>query len=1635
MPTRFGTVLGLALALFVAGVYAARNDHLAWGLWRRGRSLQAETCPSATNATTPLPACCVDRSCANAAAACGPPCYQQDDCPFGTCCTSESGEYGSCSPSPVIGGVQVCSDCGSFLDRGVVCYPDLPVCCRGGACALSAAACPCTANAECPELHCCTGHYTTGPGTCTPFVMLSNGTQVRQHQRDRCAASADQCGCLLDGQCPYGSCCANKYGYPANCTRVNTHQCASGCGAFPERGLRCPGSPSTCCADGHCASTPSECNTDQCPMPLCCGKDEYSDTGQCTRTLVAVNQTQACGSCQGVAAQGMACPPALPYCCAGDAAWGPGGRCAAAMDKCRCASADDCPDNACCARGLQDEYGTCSTSPILANGTQVCLDFPTPNDCRTYAFKGLRCPAGAGYCCPSGKCAASLEACACHRDTDCPNRACCTATYAETPHVTPPGFCRANVTWANGTQACLNCTRFAERGLSCPRNAPFCCPSGECVAAAANCTCSYIDHIDCPRGHCCTEVKASRTFLTGLYGLLTCSPTVLQANGSMACPNCFQLAGVDPNRGTCSRGLRPDSTWGCNPQPGVCGLACALNGFFCCPNGQCAATVEGCACTSNAQCPYGTCCTTLDYKNPGTCTRSVMWRNGTQACRNCAELRGRGLSCPSNLPSCCPESGSLKCVYGCPCHSTDECPYGSCCAGAEYPDYIGTCARNGVWANGTQACNCYFEAEHGVRCPNSKPVCCPLGSCAATVEACACYSNSDCPKGLCCPRNPGSVTQYPTAAIAKPGTCRYAVMDANGWQRRGLPLWFLLHGIWGPAAALHAQRLDRQPHRTGTPSKPGTCTPSVMLANGTQRPGLPRAGLLHGHRWQDGPVQLGRHVRQRHAGNATSPGSCVTSLLMVGCPDCRGASASAYRLTSRPMCCPGTGKWASTLDRCACAEASDCPFGSCCAVLNASSTAPLPGVCSASPLAPNCTFRCGDCTALAAQGLACPPALPVCCRGSRQCVASLAKCGCKGPGDCPAGSCCSGDLRSPGTCQRSPLQAGRQACPCRSDTHCPASRPHCCALTGLCAASEAACACGAHEQCGDAVGGIGGATRCCLRNATAPAGLPPFAVENYGQCVTCDKCTAVGDTFLGLGQNRCPPLTRAVVLPRGLSLDPAVWTDRCLPGQALRLGGGEEFLKCVALRLSLLQIKWVVVKSTLLAPSRYSVLYKAVLNASRADANSTATPREPWLSGLRGLVLRDASAPGGPQAGAFVDLVPILAFQLSVETNVSRPPLSAAVLKGFKFLTMSAVGIPDLYPIAVTVSGSLEAANSTTAVVYLEMRCLAMNPTPFPPLSPDGFFAVAGISRAPIVTGLMGLMDQCAKGVRPRAQGVLWRAGGADMAYPQGTTALLNELKTASPIRTDSKTSQERSEPGAEGPASPSPEWRDRYRVAPHLPSLYYIPEYVGAEEEAALLREVRASRAKWVQLSGRRLQNHGGVVHPKGLIPAPLPSWLQPLLRRLAAEGAATEGGGAATAAGAGSTAGICTGLYGGLPPNHVLVNSYLPGEGIMPHEDGPSYLPVVAIVSLGAPAVLRFRRKARRGPRSLVVFAGAAFTDCLHGIDEVHDEVLDDSVANLAACGIDQPGGTLPRGSERISLTVRRVARVMPSILRPRS
>eukprot|EP00164_Ancoracysta_twista_P004248 GFYU01005724.1.p1 GENE.GFYU01005724.1~~GFYU01005724.1.p1 ORF type:complete len:254 (+),score=39.72 GFYU01005724.1:73-834(+) len=244
-----------------------------------------------------------------------------------------------------------------------------------------------------------------------------------------------------------------------------------------------------------------------------------------------------------------------------------------------------------------------------------------------------------------------------------------------------------------------------------------------------------------------------------------------------------------------------------------------------------------------------------------------------------------------------------------------------------------------------------------------------------------------------------------------------------------------------------------------------------------------------------------------------------------------------------------------------------------------------------------------------------------------------------------------------------------------------------------------------------------------------------------------------------------------------------------------------------------------------------------------------------------------------------------------------------------------------------------------------------------------------------------------------------------------------------------------------------------QYQVKGAVDGVYYIPEYITQDEEQSLLQHIYDQPPKrWTVLNNRRLQNWGGTVHPKGMLPQPLPRWLTLISSdKLAQRDKVFE-----------------------KDPNHVLINEYKPGEGIMPHEDGPLYHPMVANISLQSPIVLQFFkhreqcgeleaeaaaiavdtvRTADSGdvagddntrrvlytdgfeplmsmllePRSLVLFTKEAYEQCLHGIPNSFEDVIDESVVNA---GPELVGQTLKRGV-RVSLTIRIVTKLMKKSL----
>ncbi|KAF8466962.1 hypothetical protein BDZ91DRAFT_153805 [Kalaharituber pfeilii] len=209
--------------------------------------------------------------------------------------------------------------------------------------------------------------------------------------------------------------------------------------------------------------------------------------------------------------------------------------------------------------------------------------------------------------------------------------------------------------------------------------------------------------------------------------------------------------------------------------------------------------------------------------------------------------------------------------------------------------------------------------------------------------------------------------------------------------------------------------------------------------------------------------------------------------------------------------------------------------------------------------------------------------------------------------------------------------------------------------------------------------------------------------------------------------------------------------------------------------------------------------------------------------------------------------------------------------------------------------------------------------------------------------------------------------------------------------------------------------------------SAYYIPNFITAEEERILLDKIaNAPKPHWTQLSHRRLITYPSALTPNNiLLNNPLPLWLTaPYIPRMQS-----------------------LNLWGKAPhgqPNHVLINEYKPGEGIMPHEDGPAYHPMVATISLGGSIVLDiFEKDGMRNPeekrvpvfrilqepRSLLVTTGELYTSHLHGIAavEVDENLGPQTIANWEQLGSREAfKDSRNARTLRTSLTYRDVLRV---------
>jgi alkylated DNA repair dioxygenase AlkB len=191
--------------------------------------------------------------------------------------------------------------------------------------------------------------------------------------------------------------------------------------------------------------------------------------------------------------------------------------------------------------------------------------------------------------------------------------------------------------------------------------------------------------------------------------------------------------------------------------------------------------------------------------------------------------------------------------------------------------------------------------------------------------------------------------------------------------------------------------------------------------------------------------------------------------------------------------------------------------------------------------------------------------------------------------------------------------------------------------------------------------------------------------------------------------------------------------------------------------------------------------------------------------------------------------------------------------------------------------------------------------------------------------------------------------------------------------------------------AAPSPPAADH----PPVPGLILVTDFLSAGEAAAC--QLLIDQEPWLDDLSRRVQHHGWRYDYKARSVArdmrlgPLPGWAAEMAARLHGAG------------------------HFDRPPDQVIVNEYLPGQGIAAHIDcSPCFGPVVATVSLGDAWVMDFTSPQGTSVAvqlpvgSVAILSGESRSRWRHGIAKRKGDLL--------------PAGRRER-SRRVSVTFRTV------------
>lgn len=177
---------------------------------------------------------------------------------------------------------------------------------------------------------------------------------------------------------------------------------------------------------------------------------------------------------------------------------------------------------------------------------------------------------------------------------------------------------------------------------------------------------------------------------------------------------------------------------------------------------------------------------------------------------------------------------------------------------------------------------------------------------------------------------------------------------------------------------------------------------------------------------------------------------------------------------------------------------------------------------------------------------------------------------------------------------------------------------------------------------------------------------------------------------------------------------------------------------------------------------------------------------------------------------------------------------------------------------------------------------------------------------------------------------------------------------------------------------------------------LTYIPDFISVQEQDFLLSQI--DQQLWLTDIKRRVQHYGYKYDYKARAVGndaylgPLPDWLSSISKKLHDDGIFP------------------------LVPDQVIVNEYLPGQGISAHIDCiPCFADTIASLSLGSPCIMDFsnlktgeKKSLVLEERSLIVLSGPARYEWQHAIPARKSDVIN---------------GIKTERARRVSLTFRNV------------